>query len=36
MKQIESITGRNLADAHDKFELTLGLLATGRRYDGRR
>ncbi|GAB1516539.1 PucR family transcriptional regulator [Actinophytocola sp. KF-1] len=36
MKQIESITGRDLADAHDKFELTLGLLATGRRYAGRR
>ncbi|MDQ3788935.1 MAG: helix-turn-helix domain-containing protein [Actinomycetota bacterium] len=36
MKQIESITGRDLADAHDKFELTLGLLATGRRYVGRR
>lgn len=35
MKQIESITGRNLASAHDKFELTLGLLATGRGYDGR-
>lgn len=35
MKQIESITGRNLARAHDKFELTLGLLATGRGYDGR-
>lgn len=30
MKQIEAITGRCLADAHDKFELTLGLLATGR------
>ncbi|MFI7675761.1 PucR family transcriptional regulator [Actinophytocola sp. NPDC049390] len=36
MKQIESITGRDLADAHDKFELTLGLLATGRHSAGRR
>ncbi len=36
IKQIESITGRDLADAHDKFELSLGLLATGRRYVGRR
>ncbi|MFC4855275.1 PucR family transcriptional regulator [Actinophytocola glycyrrhizae] len=36
MKQIESITGRSLADAHDKFELMLGLLAAGRGYDGRR
>jgi PucR-like helix-turn-helix protein/diguanylate cyclase with GGDEF domain len=30
MRQIESITGRSLHDARDKFELTLGLLATGR------
>jgi hypothetical protein len=35
MKQIETITGRSLASAHDKFELTLGLLAAGRGYDGR-
>ena len=35
MKQIESVTGRSLADAHDKFELMLGLLAAGRGYDGR-
>jgi hypothetical protein len=35
MKQIESLTGRSLARAHDKFELALGLLATGRGYDGR-
>lgn len=30
MKQIESITGRSLQRAQDKFELTLGLLAAGR------
>jgi len=35
MKQIETFTGRSLASAHDKFELALGLLATGRGYDGR-
>jgi hypothetical protein len=34
MKQIESITGRSLTRAQDKFELTLGLLATGRGFDG--
>lgn len=33
MKQIESITGRSLQNAQDKFELTLGLLATGRGLD---
>jgi hypothetical protein len=30
MKQIESLTGRSLQRPQDKFELTLGLLATGR------
>ncbi|MGH3516829.1 MAG: PucR family transcriptional regulator [Haloechinothrix sp.] len=35
MKQIESLTGRSLQSPRDKFELTLGLLATGRSIDGR-
>jgi hypothetical protein len=35
MKQIESLTGRKLQRPQDKFELTLGLLATGRGLDAR-
>ncbi|HWM03310.1 MAG TPA: helix-turn-helix domain-containing protein [Actinophytocola sp.] len=35
MKQIESLTGRSLQRPQDKFELALGLLATGRGFNGR-
>jgi PucR C-terminal helix-turn-helix domain/GGDEF-like domain len=34
MKQIESLTGRVLQRPKDKFEMTLGLLATGRPFPG--
>ncbi|MPZ80338.1 MAG: PucR family transcriptional regulator [Actinophytocola sp.] len=35
MKQIESLTGRTLQRPQDKFEMALGLLATGRAFTGR-